>query len=47
MTRVHPGTMKNVKFTSQRVASLPTVLLHLAFITILSLSMVMSLPTLR
>jgi hypothetical protein len=38
--------MKFVKLSSQR-ASLPLVLMHVAFITILSLSMVMSLPTLR
>ena len=38
--------MNNVKYHSQK-ASLPIVLMHVAFITFLSLSMVMSLPTLR
>lgn len=38
--------MDLVKRTSRR-ASLPLVLMHVAFITILSLSMVMSIPTLR
>lgn len=38
--------MNNVKYHSQR-ASLPIVLMHVAFITFLSLSMVMNLPTLR
>jgi len=38
--------MNNVKYQTQR-ASLPVVLMHVAFITFLSLSMVMSLPTLR
>lgn len=38
--------MNNVKLETQR-ASLPLVLMHVAFITFLSLSMVMSLPTLR
>gem|GEM_PF-3327533 len=38
--------MKYVKYPSQR-ASLPLVLMHVAFIAFLSLSMVMSLPTLR
>ena len=39
--------MKDVKLTSHRAASLPLVLVHVAFIAILSLSMMMSLPTLR
>lgn len=40
-------TMKHVKYTTHRAASLPLVLMHVAFITFLTLSMVMSLPTLR
>lgn len=39
--------MKYVKYPTHRAASLPLVLMHVAFITFLSLSMVMSLPTLR
>jgi hypothetical protein len=39
--------MKYVKLTSHRAASLPLVLMHVAFIIFLSLSMMMSLPTLR
>lgn len=38
--------MKLVKYHSQR-ASLPIVLMHVVLIAFLSLSMVMSLPTLR
>ncbi len=38
--------MNNVKLQTKR-ASLPLVLMHVAFLTFLSLSMVMSLPTLR
>ncbi len=38
--------MNTVKLSTQR-ASLPLVLMHAAFITILCMSMVMSLPTLR
>jgi hypothetical protein len=38
--------MKRVKLSSRR-ASLPLVLMHVALITFLSLSMVMSLPVLR
>ena len=39
--------MKYVKYPTHRAASLPLVLMHVAFITFLSLSMVMSLPVLR
>lgn len=39
--------MKPVKRSSQSFASLPLVALHVAFIAILSISMVMSLPTLN
>jgi hypothetical protein len=38
--------MKDVKHTVHK-ASLPIVLMHVVFITFLSLSMVMSMPTLR
>jgi hypothetical protein len=38
--------MKDVKQSTQK-ASLPIVLMHVAFITFLSLSMVLSIPTLR
>ena len=40
------STMKYVKQYSEK-ASLPLVLMHVAFITFLSISMVMSIPTLR
>jgi hypothetical protein len=39
--------MDTVKFTTHRAASLPLVLMHVACITILSLSMVISLPTIH
>lgn len=39
--------MKYVKYTTHRAASLPLVLMHVAFITTLCLSMVLSLPVLR
>ena len=46
MTPSRGTTMKYVKLTSRR-ASLPLVLMHVVLIIFLSLSMVMSLPTLR
>jgi len=43
---VYGHTMRIVKHYTQK-ASFPIVLMHVAFITFLSLSMVMSIPTIR